>query len=110
MIDGELLFLSAGEEFQGLEKVVLKEFKNDILEALNIDNEYNNLPFTYSPSDLTEFCNNVIEKRDEYASSRKFFSRFDSERLFNMIVQCTAKQIDDFSRRFVGNVPACTER
>lgn len=96
MIDGELLFLSAGEGFQGSEKSRYEEFKKEILEALNIDNEYNSLPFTYSPSDLTEFCNNVIEKRDEYASSRKFFSRFDSERLFNMIVQCTAKQIDDF--------------
>lgn len=59
MIDGELLFLSAGEEFQGLEKSRFEEFKNDILEALNIDNKYNNLPFTYG-SCHCRHCKHVL--------------------------------------------------
>ena len=95
MIDGELLFLSAGEEFEGTEKAQYEEFKKKILEALN-NNEHRDLSFSYDPRDLTIFCNQIIEKRDEYISSRRFFSRFDCEKLYNMIMQCTAEQIDEF--------------
>ena len=96
MIDGELLFLSAGEEFEGTEKAQYEEFKEKILEALNYNNEHSGLSFSYDPSELTVFCNQIIENRDEYISSRRFFSRFDCEKLYDMIIQCTADQIDDF--------------
>ncbi len=96
MIDGELLFFYEGEGLESEEKTQFEEFKREILEALNSDNERKVFSFTYNPNDLSKFSKEVIEKRDEYVSSRSFFVKFDVEKLFNMLVKCTAKQIHDF--------------
>ncbi|MBE5804497.1 MAG: hypothetical protein E7316_08305 [Clostridiales bacterium] len=95
-IDGELLFLSAGEELEGSEKKKYEEFKKELLEALDNKEGKSSFPFTYDTKDLSRCCSDIIEKRDEYISSHSFFPRFESERLFDVLLKCTAEQINDF--------------
>lgn len=81
MVDGDLLFLGAGEDFEGDEKTHYEEFKKAILDALNEDNGDNTISFTYHPEDLSMWRSEIQKNRDEIVASHKFLSKLCCEQL-----------------------------
>ena len=101
MVDGDLLFLGAGEDFEGDEKTHYEEFKKAILDALNEDNGDNTISFTYHPEDLSMWRSEIQKNRDEIVASHKFLSKLCCEQLYEMLICCTPQQINEFRAALV---------
>ena len=95
-IDEEALFFAIGNDLTGNEKTQFDDFKKAILAALTRTN-YNSIGgFTYAPSDLEEYYREIVKKRFQIAATHEFLSKFDIDRLVNMLMKCTAAEIDSF--------------
>lgn len=95
-IDEEALFFAIGNDLTGNEKTQFDDFKKEILAALTRTN-YNSIGgFTYVPSDLEEYYREIVKKRFQIAATHEFLSKFDIDRLVNMLMKCTAAEIDSF--------------
>ena len=95
-IDGSLLFLGPFIGSSEHEQELYKEFANDIVRALNDYGAEGPMNFSYIPTDLEQYEEAVAQKRHEIEETHVFFSRFDSEKLFHMLMCCSSAQLESF--------------
>ena len=94
-VDGEILFLFGDDSFSDEERVQYKQFQAEIVASLNEkpDNIYG---FQYSPDELSAYYKSIATDRANIKYGRVFISRFDVDKLIDMLVDCNAEQIHDF--------------
>ena len=97
-VDLERLFLpphkfeTPDEEYQFNE---FNQFKSEIKEAINYSNQNDGI-FSYKPDELDLFYNNLIQDNKSYFGDHKFISKFDNNKLTEMLFKCTSSQIGVF--------------
>ena len=95
-IDEEALFFAIGNDLAGNEKIQFDDFKKEILAALTRTNHNSIGNFAYVPSDLEKYYREIAQNRFQIAATHEFLSKFDIDRLVNMLMKCTAAEIDSF--------------
>ena len=99
-IDIDLLFLNHFDFDDDTldQKNRFDEFSNAIKSA--IETQRSEFGFTYSPEDINKFYTYVVSNRGQIISSHAFISRFDSEKLLEMIFTCSSSQLHDLRGTF----------
>ena len=99
-IDLDMLFLDHfGSDNDPVDlKEKYDEFSKEIKSA--IETPRNRFGFTYSPEDIREFYTYVASNRGQIISSHAFISRFDLEKLLEMIFKCSSSQLDNLRGAF----------
>lgn len=92
-IELDLLFLDHFEFNSEDKKEAFDDFANDIKEA--IVKPVNIFGFTYSPEDIYNFYRYVAKHNDAVTSGHAFISKFDFDRLLDMIFACNPSQLHD---------------
>ena len=94
-VDGEILFLFGYDSFTDDEREQYKQFQEEIITSLNSkqDNIYG---FQYSPDQLAAYYKTIAADRSNIKYGREFVSRYDIDKLVDMLVICNAAQIRDF--------------
>lgn len=94
-LDGEILFLFGDDSLADDERVQYKRFRDEIITSLNSkqDNIYG---FQYSPDQLATYYETIVADRTNIKYGREFVSRYDIDKLVDMLVICNAAQIQDF--------------
>lgn len=95
-IDEETLFLALGNDLVEKEKRQFDNFKKEIIAALKKTNDNYIRGFTYIPSDLEKYCGEITRNKAEIAATHEFLSKLDIDRLVNMLMKCTAAEINSF--------------
>ncbi len=93
IIDSGLLFLS-DYNLDEEEKKELDNFIEQLSVSMNDRSTLND--FSYKPEDINGLCNKVIGEKDKINSSHEFISRFDTDKLVEMLFSSSAKQISVF--------------
>lgn len=91
-IDADMLLLNVFEHESEKEKQLFMDFLQDLRDAINIST-CAKFEFSYQPEDLDSFCYHVVKNKSEVVAGRTFISKFDLERIVNMIFQCNPAQI-----------------
>ena len=94
-IDIEILFLPFHEFENPNEKDSLNQFKLEIKEAIN-HSDLNDCIFSYKSDELNSFYNNLIQDNKSYFGDHRFISKFDNNKLAEMLFKCTPSQIGVF--------------
>lgn len=94
-IDLEILFLPFHEFETPDEEYQFNQFKSEIKEAINYSDQNDGI-FSYKPDELDSFYNNLIQDNKPYFGDHKFISKFDNNKLTEMLFKCTSSQIGVF--------------
>lgn len=94
-IDLEILFLPFHEFETPDEKDQFNQFKSEIKEAINYSDQNEGI-FSYKPDELESFYTKLIEEKKPYFGDHKFISKFDNNKLAEMLFKCTSSQIGVF--------------
>ena len=83
------------DSFTDDEREQYKQFQEEIITSLNSkqDNIYG---FQYSPDQLAAYYKTIAADRSNIKYGREFVSRYDIDKLVDMLVICNAAQIRDF--------------
>lgn len=92
-IRSDLLFLPI-YVFEEKEKEELEIFWGQISESMNIRNSQND--FSYNPDEIANLYNYVINEEQRLRKEHEFLSRYNVNRIVEMLFHASAKQIDDF--------------
>ena len=92
-IDSELLFLTM-YDLEGKEKEELKIFYELLSKSMNCKKYKND--FSYNPNNIKELYDYVIREQHKISSNHEFISRYNVNRIVEMLFHATAKQIGDF--------------
>ncbi len=80
------------------EKNQFIDFVNDLCKApKTISSLIASYNFTYNPEDIEDFYNYIVTNKAQIASEHEFFSQFDLDTLFEMILKCSPLQIYYFN-------------
>ena len=94
-VDGEILFLFGDDSFSNDERAQYRQFQTEVVASLNekTDNIYGS---QYLPDQLAAYYKTIVADRSNIKYGREFISRFDVDKLVNMLTNCSAEQIHDF--------------
>ena len=95
-IDEEALFFVISTDLSENEKKQFDDFKKEIITALKQTNDNSIRGFAYTPSKLENYYEEIARNKTEVAATHEFLSKFDIDRLVNMLMKCTAAEIDSF--------------
>lgn len=98
-IDLDLLFLSYSECKSEDEKREFNDFVNAIKEAIEESEDI--FGFTYFPDDINSFYDQVCKNKGQIIYKRSFISKFDFDKLLDMIFICTPSQLQDLRGIFL---------
>lgn len=94
-IDGELLFFIGEDPSDEVEAAEYKAFRKEILDSLNArDDEIGG--FTYTPEELAAYYRDVVHERGNIQINREFISKYNVDKLMEMLMHCDASQLHDF--------------
>ncbi len=93
VINSDILFLPM-YEFEGEEKKELKDFFEQMSEAMNLRNAKND--FSYEPEDIRTLLDFVIKEKQRIRENHQFISQYNTGQLVEMLFHASAKQIGDF--------------
>lgn len=94
-IDEELLFLPISDFNNEQEKNLYHDFINQLRNALNSNRSISDF-FSYNPSDLKELYSRLINEKTLYTRNHTFISKFDVDKLVDMLFRCTPAQLQNF--------------
>ena len=94
-VDGEILFLFGYDSFTDDEREQYKKFQEEIINSLG-DKQDRIYGFQYSPDQLNEYYKTIVADRSNIRYGREFISRYDVDKLIDMLAACNASQIHDF--------------
>ena len=94
-IDGDLLFAMEEDPSDKAEAVEYRAFREEILDSLNAKND-EIAGFAYTPEEIASYYRNIARERGNIQVSREFVSRYDVDKLVDMLMHCNATQLDDF--------------
>lgn len=92
-IDSDILFLPM-YDFEAGEKEDFDNFVKELSDSMNIKSEHDN--FSYNPDDIADLLNCVIKEKNKINGNHVFLSRFNIERIVEMLFHSSSKQISDF--------------
>ncbi len=92
-IDEEMLFLPISDFNNEDEKRLYRSFIEELRSALNQSTDQ---LFSYSPEDLRVFHNQLIQNKESYVKNHRFLSRFDLDRIADMLYRCSPSQLQEF--------------
>lgn len=92
-IDEEMLFLPISDFNNEDEKRLYHSFIEELRSALNQSADQ---IFSYFPEDLRDFHNQLIQNKGSYVKNHKFLSRFDIDRIADMLYRCSPAQLQEF--------------
>ena len=95
-IDEEALFFVISTDLSENEKKQFDDLKKEIITALKQTNDNSIRGFAYTPSELENYYEEIARNKTEVAATHEFLSKFDIDRLVNMLMKCTAAEIDSF--------------
>lgn len=95
-IDPEILFINRFEFNNEDEKQQFMNFTESLKDAVDLSNC--KIPiFSYEPKDICSFYyDNVIKNEAKMTAGHTFISKFDLEKLVEMLFNCTSAQLDDW--------------
>ena len=70
------------------------QFIKELSDAINYGEEDN--VFLYNPEELEQLYNDICLNDGKYIAGHQFISKYDSSKLIEMLLKCTAEQINDF--------------
>lgn len=76
-------------------------FKDEVMEIFKTTKSSTVLDFDYSPDCISAFVNAVREEQDDFCSNRAYARLFDMDKVRNMLINCSAKQLQDFRSTFL---------
>lgn len=94
-IDGNLLFFIGQAPSDEAEAAEYKIFKKEILDSMNTRSDEIG-GFTYTPDELSDYYTDIVHKRENIQTGRAFISKYDVDKLLEMLMQCNASQLDNF--------------
>ena len=94
-IDGDLLFFIGEDPTDETEAEEYRAFRKEILDSLNAK-EDNIGGFTYSPEELSDYYTDIAHESGNIRTSREFISKYDVDKLVEMLMNCDASQLHDF--------------
>ena len=65
-----------------------------MIEAIDFEKE--SIEFAYKPSELNEFYYDVCLNTEKYSRGNQFISKYNSEKIIEMLKGCSARQISIF--------------
>lgn len=92
-INEELMFSPISDFDNDAEKNQYKAFINELKEALK--HSASDI-FSYSPEDLNVFLNQLHANKGNYIQNHVFISKFNIEKLADMIFRCSPSQLEEF--------------
>lgn len=92
-IDSDLLFLPM-YEFEGCEKNEFARFVEQLSESMNVSEKQD--IFSYNPNDIDSLYDYVIKEKNEISLRHKFISKYNAEKLVEMLLHSSSKQIHSF--------------
>jgi len=92
-IDEDILFLPISEFENEYENSLYYTFIDELKAALNCNSDD---IFSYSPEDLSEFCDQIIQNKKRYVKNHKFISRFNIEKIAEMLFSSSPSQLHFF--------------
>lgn len=94
-IDGDLLFFIGEDPSDEVEAAEYKAFRKEILDSLNAtDDEIGG--FAYTPEELSNYYVDIVHESSNIRTSREFISKYDVDKLMEMLMHCDASQLHDF--------------
>lgn len=94
-IDGDLLFFIGEDPTDETEAEEYRTFRKEILDSLNAtDDEIGG--FSYTPEELSNYYVDIVHESSNIRTSREFISKYDVDKLMEMLVHCDASQLHDF--------------
>lgn len=93
-LDFEILFLNHFEFENDAEKAEFDDFIEMLKDATN--NSSNAFDFSYLPEEIFQFYMYVVKNEDQVTAGHTFISKFDMDRILNMIFVCSPAQLHDF--------------
>lgn len=94
-IDGDLLFFIGEDPSDEVEAAEYEAFRKEILDSLNAtDDEIGG--FAYTPEELSNYYVDIVHESSNIRTSREFISKYDVDKLMEMLMHCDASQLHDF--------------
>lgn len=94
-IDPEILFFNHFKFENEYEKQQFTDFIKELREAVDVSNSTTPI-FSYEPEDIHSFYNHLIENETQMTAGHTFISKFDLDKLVEMIFTCTPSQLDEW--------------
>ncbi len=94
-IDGDLLFFIGDDPTDNNEADKYRAFKKEILASLNAKDDQIG-GFAYTPEELGTYYLDIARERSKIQISREFISKYDIDKLMDMLMLCNAAQLGDF--------------
>ncbi len=92
--DPEMLKWHLGAFDNDEEKEKYESLTDSLLAMFTLEQDYG--PFNYEPAEIHDYYNYVIKNESKVVYGHRFISKFDVQKLLDMIYQSTPCQIDEF--------------
>lgn len=83
------------------EKYEYEEYIKDLLSVVTASENSNTIDFDYMPESVLNFSRQISNNPYMYHDGKGFLSRFDIDKLFNMIKKCNSSQLYQLQTMFV---------
>jgi len=94
-IEGDLLFFIGNDPSDETEAEEYRAFKKEILDSLNaMEDKIGG--FTYTPEEIANHYNDIVREKSSIQNSREFISKYDVDKLVEMLMRCDASQLHNF--------------
>ena len=94
-IDSDILFLNRFEFENENEKQQFADFSQALRDAVEVST-HTALDFSYKPEDIRSFYDYVTNSRANVTAGHSFISKFDLDKLVDMIFACSPEQLHDW--------------
>ena len=71
-----------------------KRFINELIESISLESKQQ--LFSYDPQDIEDLYNSICKNAHGYIQGHRFLSKFDLDKIVEMLLKSTSKQLQDF--------------